>query len=139
MDVHYYSTETTARAAASALPTMAPGSDSEAVAPPTLRLGRISAGAHLGKKVVYRSSSVELGMYDDKRWTERPDEYVRRAISAALFDSQRATQSLPARPRPWTSELLAFERSAEDKPDSVGSSKVKVSLRYSLHMSNASC
>jgi cholesterol transport system auxiliary component len=130
MDVHYFTAETTARPAPAASASAAvPGGDGEAVAPPALRLGRISAGAHLGKKVVYRSSSVELGMYDDKRWTERPDEYVRRAMSAALFDAQRASQSLGGAAPTVDLELLAFEEIVEkDKPH-----KGRVSLRYSLH------
>jgi cholesterol transport system auxiliary component len=130
MDVHYYTAETTARPVPAASASAAvPGDDGEAVAAPPLRLGRVSAGAHLGKKVVFRSSSVELGMYDDKRWTERPDEYVRRAMSTALFDAQRATQSLGGAAPTLDLELLAFEEIVQkDKPH-----RGRVSLRYSLH------
>lgn len=131
LDVHYYSADTQ-RAPATATPApttpAVPGADEQA-APPPLRLGRVSAGSHLGKKLVYRSSSVELGMYDDKRWTERPDEYVRRSVGSALFDTQRATQSLGADAPMLDLEILAFEEIAEkDKPH-----KGRVSVRYSLH------
>lgn len=128
LDVHYFTAETTARPAASAT-AVVPGADGEKTLAPALRLGRVSAGAHLGKKVVYRSSSVELGMYDDKRWTERPDEYVRRAMSASLFDAQRATQSLGGSAPTLDLELLAFEEilQKDERP------KGRVSLRYSLH------
>ena len=128
LDVHYYSAEA-APAPPKAAPPAVPGADGEAAAPPPLRLGRVSAGAHLGKKVVYRSSSVELGMYDDKRWTERPDEYLRRAVSAALFDSQRATQSLSGAGPTLDLELLAFEEIVENEKPSKG----RVSLRFALH------
>ena len=131
LDVHYFTAETTARVAPSSAPTAtpAPGADAGAAMPPALRLGRVSGGAHLGKKVVYRSSSVELGMYDDKRWTERPDEYVRRSISAALFDTERATQSLSGGSATLDLELLAFEEIVQKDRLPKG----RVSLRYSLH------
>ena len=136
LDVHYFSAETTRPPAtqtgstSAAAPSAAvPGADGGAAEAPPLRLGRVSAGAHLGKKVVYRSSSVELGMYDDKRWTERPDEYVRRAISASLFDAQRASQSLGGAAPILDLELLAFEEIVQkDKPH-----RGCVSVRYSLH------
>src|SRR5689334_19308246 len=44
-----------------------------------LRLGRVMAGAHIRERIVYRDSEYELGFYDDRLWSERPDAYLRRA------------------------------------------------------------
>src|SRR5687768_6369916 len=53
-----------------------------------LRLGRVSAGKHLRERIAFRRSEHELGYYDDRRWTEQPDVYLRRALSAALFEER---------------------------------------------------
>jgi cholesterol transport system auxiliary component len=51
-----------------------------------LRLGRITAAAHLRERIVFRDSSYELNFYESRRWSEPPDAYLRRALSAALFE-----------------------------------------------------
>jgi cholesterol transport system auxiliary component len=51
-----------------------------------LRLGRITAAPYLGERIVFRDSRYELGFYEERRWTERPESYLRRALSRALFE-----------------------------------------------------
>jgi cholesterol transport system auxiliary component len=51
-----------------------------------LRLGRITAAPYLDERIVFRDSSYELGFYEERRWTERPESYLRRALSRALFE-----------------------------------------------------
>jgi len=51
-----------------------------------LRLGRITAAPYLGERIVFRDSIYELGFYEERRWTERPESYLRRALSRALFE-----------------------------------------------------
>jgi hypothetical protein len=53
-----------------------------------LRLGRVTPGAYLQFRIAHRASAVELDLYETLRWTERPDTYVRRALSDALFEHQ---------------------------------------------------
>jgi ABC-type uncharacterized transport system auxiliary subunit len=53
---------------------------------PELRLGRVTSASYLGERLVFRSSSTELGFYEDRRWTEKPEMYFRRALSRALFE-----------------------------------------------------
>jgi len=53
-----------------------------------LRLGRITAASYLGERIVFRDSNYELGYYEDRRWTERPDAYLRRAVARALFEDR---------------------------------------------------
>jgi uncharacterized lipoprotein YmbA len=50
-----------------------------------LRIGRVTPSALLRERIVYRASTVELDRYESLRWTDAPDVYVRRALSAALF------------------------------------------------------
>lgn len=127
LDVRHYAPEVPAPKPAAA-PLPAPGDDGAVRDRPRLRIGRISAASHLGKKMVYRTSSVDVGIHDDRRWTERPDEYVRRALSSALFGEAGVTQSLAGAAPTLDVELVAFEeiRSGEAR---LG----RVTVRYALH------
>jgi cholesterol transport system auxiliary component len=51
-----------------------------------LRLGRVTSAAYLGERIVYRKSPSELGFYEDRRWTEKPEAYFRRSLVRAFFD-----------------------------------------------------
>lgn len=51
-----------------------------------LRLGRVSAASHLGERIVFRDSEYELGFYEERRWSERPEHYLRRALARSLFE-----------------------------------------------------
>ena len=53
---------------------------------PALRLGRVSSGVGLGERIAYRDGQYEVGYYDGRRWTERPEVYVRRALTRTLFE-----------------------------------------------------
>jgi len=53
-----------------------------------LRLGRVTAASYLGERIVFRDSNYELGFYEERRWTERPEAYLRRAVSRALFEDR---------------------------------------------------
>lgn len=54
--------------------------------PRDLKLGRVTSASYLGERLVFRDSEYELGFYDDRRWTEKPEDYFRRALSRALFE-----------------------------------------------------
>lgn len=53
-----------------------------------LRLGSIVGGSHLRERIAYRSGERELGFYERRRWAERPEVYLRRALSRALFEER---------------------------------------------------
>jgi ABC-type uncharacterized transport system auxiliary subunit len=55
--------------------------------PLQLRLGRVIAASYIRDRIAYRDSSVEVGYYDDLRWTEKPEAYVRRDLARVLFDN----------------------------------------------------
>jgi ABC-type uncharacterized transport system auxiliary subunit len=61
-------------------------SGSASIAAPELRLGRVTSASYLGERLVFRNSSHELGFYEDRRWTEKPETYFRRSLSRALFE-----------------------------------------------------
>lgn len=81
----YFSPEP-ASAGAGDAPERAPKGLPGGAAMPELRLGRVTAASYLGERLVYRTSSYELGFYEDRRWTEKPDAYFRRSLSRALFE-----------------------------------------------------
>ena len=56
-----------------------------------LRLGRVTSAAHLGERIVYRKSPSELAFYEDRRWTEKPEAYLRRSLVRAFFDDGAVT------------------------------------------------
>src|SRR4029078_3767284 len=57
-----------------------------------LRLGRVVAGSSCPEQIPYRDSDHELGFYEERRWTERPEVYLRRALARALFEERGATR-----------------------------------------------
>jgi cholesterol transport system auxiliary component len=54
--------------------------------PAALRLGRVTAAAYLNERIAFRSSNYELSFYEERRWSEKPEAYLRRALSSALFE-----------------------------------------------------
>ena len=74
-----------------------------------LRLGRVEGWSHLRERMAARRSDRELIYYEDRRWTERPEIYLRRALSRALFEERGVGESLSGRAVTLEVELIAFE------------------------------
>jgi cholesterol transport system auxiliary component len=74
-----------------------------------LRLGRVNADAYIKDRIVHRDSAFEIGYYDDRVWTEKPDAYVRRALARALFDERGVTQLLSGIGATLDVDIVAFE------------------------------
>jgi cholesterol transport system auxiliary component len=87
------------------------GSPAVPRAPPglQLRLGRVEGWSHLRERMVARSAAGELSYSDDRRWTERPEVYLRRALSRALFEERGLVEALSGRAITLEVELIAFE------------------------------
>ncbi len=101
--LHYFTPERVmSRAVAAAAP---PASASNL----SLRLGRVSAATYLRERIAFRDSDYEVGYYDDLRWTERPDAYVRRAMVRGLFEDQPIRQVISGPGPTLDIELNAFE------------------------------
>ncbi len=119
LDVRYFTLDEPASAA-----TVAP---EPAVAGKKLGLGSVTAASHLQSRIVFRDSAVELGYHELQRWSERPDAYVRRALTRALFHERGIEQVLSGNGHVLDVDLLALDEIKEDQP------KVRVTLAFSLH------
>ena len=74
-----------------------------------LRLGRVSAASHLDERIVYRDSEYELGYYQERRWTESPDQYLKRRLARVLFEERGLLRVVGGAAATLELELVAFE------------------------------
>jgi cholesterol transport system auxiliary component len=75
-----------------------------------LRLvGVTAAGADLGPRIVYGDGAFQVGRYADRRWSERPEHYLRRALARSLFEEGRFRRALSVDAPTLEAELLDFE------------------------------
>jgi len=121
IDIRYFTLDDGAPVAAA--PATAPGT----AAGKKLRLGTVTAAAHLHERMVYRDSPVELGYHERARWSERPDAYVRRALSRALFQERGVEQVLSGGGHVIDVDLLALDEFTGDSP------KARLTVAFSLH------
>lgn len=76
---------------------------------PALRLGRVTSGLHLREPIAYRDGTYEVGYYEDRRWTERPDLYVRRELGRVLFEEHGFRRVVSGDAPTLDVEVIAFE------------------------------
>jgi cholesterol transport system auxiliary component len=74
-----------------------------------LRLGRVEGWSHVRERMAARNPARELFYREDRRWTERPEIYLRRALSRTLFEERGVVASLSGRAVTLDVELIAFE------------------------------
>lgn len=91
-----------------------------------LRLGRVTAAACGSELMMYRQSQFEVGFHDELRWTEKPEVYLRRALSQVLFESEGMQSVLRGAAPLLEVELLEFEEVRA--PSHVGRVQVAWSL-----------
>ena len=111
--------------------TSAPASASASTGSPSaplLQIGDVTAASYLKVRMVYRSSRVELGTYDDRQWTERPDKYLERSLDHALFGKGLAAQAVGGAAPTLDAELVAFE-----EVRSGMSRRGRVGIHFTLH------
>ena len=92
-----------------------------------LRLGRVTPSDQLQARIAHRESPVEVGLYETLRWTERPDDYVRRALVRQLFELRGLVQSTSRRDPTLDVEVVGFEQARAD-----GRPAGRVQLSYEL-------
>jgi cholesterol transport system auxiliary component len=89
----------------------APSQDVQA--PPTtsqeLRLGRVNASAYIRDQLVHRDSLHEVGSYEEIRWTEKPESYVRHALEQAIFARRGVHQVVSGGAMTLEVDVVAFE------------------------------
>jgi cholesterol transport system auxiliary component len=109
VDVRYFSPERVElRTKKSEEPRLAP-SVTAPDGPLQLRLGRVSSGPNLRERIAYRDSAYELGYYEDLRWTERPETYVRRELGRSLFEVHGIHRVLSGAGPTLDVEVIAFD------------------------------
>jgi cholesterol transport system auxiliary component len=74
-----------------------------------LRLGRVSSGPNLRERIAYRDAAFELGFYEELRWAERPEVYIRRAFGRALFEDHGLRRVLQGTAPTLEVEVIAFD------------------------------
>jgi cholesterol transport system auxiliary component len=92
-----------------------------------LRLARVNAGSNIRDRLVYRDAGHEVGYYEERRWTEKPEAYVRRALARALFERRGIAQVLAGAAPTLDVDVLAFEEVRA--PSHVA----RVELAFTLH------
>ena len=91
-----------------------------------LRLGQVSSASHLDERIAYRVGGSEMGFYDDRRWTEIPEAYLRRALERELFEQRGLSRIVNGEGPTLDVELTAFEE-LRSKP-----LKARVTIAFSL-------
>jgi len=74
-----------------------------------LRLGRVTAGPFLGERIMFRESEHEVGFYDDRLWTEKPEAYLKRGLTRVLFEEQGLVRVMRGAAPTLDVELISFE------------------------------
>jgi cholesterol transport system auxiliary component len=98
------------------------------VGPPlALRLGQVEAASHVEERFAYRVEPSELSYYEDRRWTEPPDRYLRRALERELFQRRGIRRTVSGPGATLDVELTAFEE-LRTPP-----ARVRLALSFSLH------
>lgn len=93
-----------------------------------LRLGHLSSGANLRHPIVHRESAVELDTYETLRWTENPEDYVRRSLSRSLFGDGLLEEVVGGAAATLDVEVILFEEARRE-----GRHIGRIQLGYQLH------
>jgi cholesterol transport system auxiliary component len=109
-------------------------SDAPATAPASsqasgleLRLGVVKAEGYIQDKIVHRDSTYEVGYYEERLWTDKPEAYVRRALARALFDRRAVREVVSGVGTTLDVDVVAFEEVMA--PRHVG----RIALTYVLY------
>lgn len=92
-----------------------------------LRLGQVEAASHVEERFAYRVEASELSYYDDRRWTEPPERYLRRALERELFQRRGIRRTVSGPGATLDLELTAFEELR------TPTARVRLALSFSLH------
>jgi cholesterol transport system auxiliary component len=107
-------------------PAATPAAGAAAPAELELRIGNIEPAAHLEERIAYRVSDTELAYSDDRRWTEPPEQFVRRALERELFESHAFRRVISGAAPTLDVEVLSFEEVRQ------GSPRARLGLRVTL-------
>jgi cholesterol transport system auxiliary component len=77
--------------------------------PAELRLGRVGSVANLEEMLVFRDSPREVGYYRLRRWSEAPEQYLRRRLARVLFEERGLREVVGGGGPTLDVKLTAFE------------------------------
>jgi cholesterol transport system auxiliary component len=92
-----------------------------------IRIGRIGGSSYLKERIAHRDSAHEFGFYEDRRWTERPEVYLQRAIERSLFETRGMKRALAPTAPTLTVDLIEFEELRGAEP------RVRLRVSFALH------
>ncbi len=92
-----------------------------------LRLGRVGGGSYLKERIAFRASEHEFGFYEERRWTERPEIYLQRALETTLYEERGLKRALSGAAPTLTADLVEFEEIKGNAP------RVRVKVSFALH------
>ena len=81
-----------------------------------LQLGDVIAEDGLGRSIAFRRSPYEIGFYETRRWSESPENYLRRALERGLFEDARCRRVLADDGPTLDARLLTFEERRGQPP-----------------------
>jgi len=87
----------------------------------------VQAASHVEERFAYRVEPSELSYYEDRRWTEPPERYLRRALERELFQQRGIRRTVSGPGSTLDVELTAFEELRSAPP------RVRLTLDFSLH------
>jgi cholesterol transport system auxiliary component len=73
-----------------------------------LDLGHVDAADQLREEIQFRTPPFQAGYYEERRWTETPDRYLRRALERRLFEGNRCVRTLSYGGATLDATLLSF-------------------------------
>jgi hypothetical protein len=103
------------------------GTSAATASPLSVRIGRVGGSAYLKERIAHRDSEHEFGFYEDKRWTERPEVYLQRALERSLFEARGLKRALASTAPTLTVDLIEFEEIRGASP------RVRLRVSYALH------
>jgi cholesterol transport system auxiliary component len=69
----------------------------------------VEGAEYLEERLVFRDSGTELGYYAERRWTEAPEQYLKRRLSRVLFQERGLRHVVGGNAPTLDVELTAFE------------------------------
>lgn len=117
MDVRWYTPEHLRPGPASPLPASGPA----------LRLAGVRSGLDLEQRIVHGDGGYRMDYYEERRWTERPEVYVRNALNRVLFEERGFQRVVQGDATALNVEVLAFQE--VNRPAVHG---VRIALRIAV-------
>jgi ABC-type uncharacterized transport system auxiliary subunit len=74
-----------------------------------VRIGPVRSSSYRRDRIVWRSSEVELGLYEDRRWTDLPSQYVERALGRELYERRGISQTGTQPAVTLLADVVAFD------------------------------